>query len=134
MNSRCILSSLNAFIAIYLDRVNVFLKSNEPPNNVYEKFVLSSNSNTQFNSRTRYNLSGLNENISLFSKKEKKMERSTEYQWLRSKFIRGEFNHVAFRAYESAGNKRKVRTRLPLGIKSPKGTSAARTYKKRSAF
>lgn len=75
--------------------------------------MLSANSNTQFNSRARCNLSDFNEDVPLFSKKERETERGVEYQWLRSNRIRGEFNHIAFRARESAGNKRKVRARPP---------------------
>lgn len=95
-----------------------------------EKFMLSANSNTQFNSRTRCNLSDLNEDVSLFSKKERETERGVEYQWLRSKRIRGEFNHVAFRARESAGNKRKVRAR-PLWESNRRGAHQLQIHGKK---
>lgn len=65
------------------NRASVSLNKKETKflDSAYEKFMLSTNSNTQFNSRTRCNLSDLNENVSLFSKKERETERGVEYQW-----------------------------------------------------
>jgi len=95
-------------------------RRNEPPARTTSLYC--SDSGTRFNSPTRYNLSGLNESVSSLLKKESERRREgAEYQWLRSKRMRAEFNHVAFGTRESAGEQAKSMNASP-SWESPGGS------------